>query len=134
MAATIAGHTAMAFNALPSAAPFVTDRQVRALAMTSAKRVPEFPDVPTFAEEGVPDQESAFIIGIVAPAGTAKDIVDRLNRELVRTLTERDVVEKLKINGYTAETSTPEQFADMIRAQIARWEQGHPRFENAAGG
>jgi tripartite-type tricarboxylate transporter receptor subunit TctC len=69
----------------------------------------------------VPDQESAFIIGIVAPAGTAKDIVDRLNRELVRTLTERDVVEKLKTNGYTAETSTPEQFADMIRAQIARW-------------
>jgi tripartite-type tricarboxylate transporter receptor subunit TctC len=121
MAATIAGHTATAFNALPSAAPFVMDRQVRALAMTSAKRVPEFPDVPTFAEEGVPDQESAFIIGIVAPAGTAKDIVDRLNRELVRTLTERDVVEKLKINGYIAETSTPEQFADMIRAQIARW-------------
>jgi tripartite-type tricarboxylate transporter receptor subunit TctC len=57
----------------------------------------------------------------LAPAGTAKDIVDRLNRELVGILAERDVVEKLKINGYTAETSTPEQFADMIRAQIARW-------------
>jgi tripartite-type tricarboxylate transporter receptor subunit TctC len=70
---------------------------------------------------GVPDQECNFITGLVAPAGTAKDIVDRLNNELDRTLNEPDVVERLRINGYTAQSSTPEAFAELIKTQIARW-------------
>ena len=86
MAATMAGHTQIAFNALPSAATFIKDGKVRALGMTSRTRDPEFPDVATLAEQGVPDQESAFFVGVVAPAGTPRDIVDRLNRELGTTL------------------------------------------------
>jgi tripartite-type tricarboxylate transporter receptor subunit TctC len=121
MAATIGGHTQIAFNALPSAASFINDRQVRALAMTSRTRVPEFPDVPTFAEEGVPDQESAFFVGVVAPAGTSRDIVERLNRELVRIIALPDVKDKLTIVGYTGETDTPDDFAAMMKAEIARW-------------
>ena len=121
MAATIGGHTQIAFNALPSAASFINDGQVRALAMTSRTRVPEFPDVPTFAEEGVRDQESAFFVGVVAPAGTPRDIVGRLNRELVRIIALPDVKEKLTIVGYTGETDTPDEFSAMMKAEITRW-------------
>lgn len=121
MAAVIGGHTQIAFNALPSAASFIKDGKVRPLAMTSAKRDPEFPDIPTFAEQGVPDQESAFIVGLVAPAGTPGDIVDRLNRELVRIIAEPDVKERLKFIGYVGETGTPRQFAALIRSEIERW-------------
>jgi tripartite-type tricarboxylate transporter receptor subunit TctC len=121
MAATVGGHTQIAFNALPSAASLIADGQVRALAMTSRTRIAEFPDVPTFAEQGIPDQESAFFVGVVAPAGTPRDIVDRLNRELVRIIALPDVREKLTIVGYTGETSTPDDFSAMMKAEIARW-------------
>jgi tripartite-type tricarboxylate transporter receptor subunit TctC len=121
MAATIGGHTQIAFNALPSAASFIKDGKVRPLAMTSAKRDPEFPDVPTFAEAGVPNQESAFFVGAVMPAGTAADIVNLLNRELVRIIALPDVKEKLNFIGYTPETDTPQEFAAMMKSEIERW-------------
>jgi tripartite-type tricarboxylate transporter receptor subunit TctC len=121
MAATIGGHTQIAFNALPSAASFIKDGKVRPLAMTSAKRDPEFPDVPTFAEAGVPNQESAFFVGAVAPAGTPADIVKLLNRELVRIIALPDVKEKLNFIGYTPETDTPQEFAAMMKSEIERW-------------
>jgi tripartite-type tricarboxylate transporter receptor subunit TctC len=121
MAATIGGHTQIAFNALPSAASFIKDGKVRALAMTSRTRDPEFPDVPTFTEQGVPDQESAFFVGVVAPAGTPRDIVERLNRELVRIVALVDVRAKLTFIGYTGQTDTPDDFSDMMKAEIAQW-------------
>jgi tripartite-type tricarboxylate transporter receptor subunit TctC len=121
MAATIGGHTEIAFNALPSAASFIKDGKVRPLAMTSAARDPEFPDVPTFAEAGVPDQESEFFVGAVAPAGTPHDIVNLLNRELVRIIALPEVREKLNFIGYTPATDTPSEFAAMIRSEIDRW-------------
>ena len=121
MAATIGGHTQIAFNALPSAASFIKDGKVRALAMTSRMRDREFPDVPTFAEQGVPDQESAFFVGVVAPGGTPRDVIDRLNRELVRIIASPDVKEKLNFIGYTGETDTPDEFAAMMKAEIAQW-------------
>ncbi len=121
MAATIGGHTQIAFNALPSAASFIKDGKVRPLAMTSAKRDPEFPDVRTFAEAGVPNQESAFFVGAVAPAGTPPDIVNVLNRELVRIIALPDVKEKLNFIGYTPETDTPQEFAAMMKSEIERW-------------
>jgi tripartite-type tricarboxylate transporter receptor subunit TctC len=121
MTATIAGHTQIAFNALPSAASFIKDGKVRALGMTSRVRDPEFPEVPTFTEQGVPNQESAFFVGVVAPAGTPRDIVDRLNRELVRIIALPDVREKLSSIGYTAETDAPDDFSALIKAEIAQW-------------
>jgi tripartite-type tricarboxylate transporter receptor subunit TctC len=121
MAATIGGHTQIAFNALPSAASFIKDGKVRPLAMTSSKRDPEFPDVPTFAEVGVPNQESVFFVGAVAPAGTPRDIINLLNRELVRIIALPDVKEKLNFIGYTPETDTAEEFAAMMKSEIERW-------------
>jgi tripartite-type tricarboxylate transporter receptor subunit TctC len=121
MAATIGGHTQIAFNALPSAASFIKDGKVRALAMTSRKRDPEFPDVPTFTEEGVPDQESAFFVGVVVPAKTPADIIGLLNRELVRIVALPDVKERLNFIGYVAETNTPREFAAMIKTEMEQW-------------
>ena len=121
MAATIGGHTEISFNALPSAASFIKDGKVRALAMTSRARIPEFPEVPTFAEEGVPNQESAFIVGVAAPAGTPREIVDLLNRELRRIIAIPDVTEKLNFIGYIAETDTPDEFAALLKSEIELW-------------
>ena len=121
IAATIGGHTQIAFNALPSAASFIKDGKVRALAMTSRRRDPEFPDVLTFAEQGVTDQESAFFVGVVAPASTPRDIITRLNRELVRIVALPDVKEKLNFIGYTGETDTPDEFAAMMKAEMVQW-------------
>jgi len=121
MAATVGGHTQIAFNALPTAASFIKDRQVRALAMTGRKRDPAFPDVPTFAEQGVPDQESAFFVGLVAPAGTPSGIVNLLNRELVRVGALPEVTEQLTLMGYTGETGTAGEFAARIKAEIIQW-------------
>ncbi len=121
MTATIAGHTQIAFNALPSAASFIKDGKVRPLGMSGAARDPAFPDVPTFAEQGVPGQQSAFFVGIVAPAATPRDIIDRLNRELVRIIALPEVRERLTVIGYTAETDTPDEFSTLIKAEIAQW-------------
>src|SRR5262249_53378228 len=121
MAATIGGHTEISFNALPSAASFIKDGKGRALAMTSARRDPEFPDVPTFPEAGVPNPGRALFLRVGSPAGTPRDIVERLNHELVRIIALPDVKEKLTFIGYTAETDTPDQFAAMMKAEIEQW-------------
>jgi tripartite-type tricarboxylate transporter receptor subunit TctC len=72
------------FGALPGAAPSIKQGQLRALAVTSGKRDQNFPDVPTLAEAGVPDQESEFIQAVFVPTGTPKEIVDQLYREIAR--------------------------------------------------
>ncbi len=121
MTAIIGGHTQIGFNALPSAASFIKEGKVRALAMTSRQRDPEFPDVPTFAEAGVPNQESAFFVGVAVAAATPTDIVGRLNHEVVRIIAEPEVRERMVAIGYTAETDTPDEFAALIRTEIAQW-------------
>jgi tripartite-type tricarboxylate transporter receptor subunit TctC len=119
--ATIAGHTPIAFNALPTAATFIKEGKLRALAVTSSTRAPEFPDVPTFAEAGVPNQVSDFIIGMVAPAGTPRDIVDQLHRETVRVLALPDIKNRLAQIGFTAAPNSPDEFHSFITSEIARW-------------
>src|SRR5207244_2040088 len=86
MNSTVGGHTPIAFNALPSAAALIKEGKLRALAVTSGQRAPEFPDVPTLAEVGVPGQESLFFQGVVSPAGTPKEIVEQSYRERGRVV------------------------------------------------
>jgi len=110
MNSTIGGHTPMAFNALPSAAALIKEGKLRALAVTSGARAPEFPDVPTLAEAGAPGQESLFFQGIVAPAGTPKEIVDQLYREIDKILARPEVKERLAAIGFAVTVSSPEEF------------------------
>ena len=99
---TLGNHTPVAFIALPPAAPLIKEGKLRALAVTSAKRSPELPDMPTTAEAGVPGQESELLIGLVAPAGTPKPIIDLLQKEVVRMVALPDVKQKLGHAGLHA--------------------------------
>jgi tripartite-type tricarboxylate transporter receptor subunit TctC len=118
---TIGGHTQMMFGALPGAAASIKDGQLRALAVTSGERNPSFPDVPTLAEAGVPDQESEFIQGVFVPAGTSKEVIDKLYREIAHIVLLPEVKERLATIGYNAVGNTPEEFAAQIKRDITRW-------------
>ena len=121
MNSTIGGHTPIAFNALPTAASLIKEGKLRALAVTSPQRSPEFPDVPTLAEAGAPGQESLFFQGIVAPAGTPKEIVDQLYREIEKILARPEAKERLAAIGFAVTVSSPEEFHAQIKSETARW-------------
>ena len=118
---TVGGHTPLMFSALPSTATFIRDGSLRALAVTSGKRDPSFPDVPTLAEAGVPDQESEFIQAVLVPTGTPRDIVDKLYREIARVVALPEVKERLAAIGYTPVANTPDEFSAQIKRDVARW-------------
>jgi tripartite-type tricarboxylate transporter receptor subunit TctC len=118
---TLAGHTGIAFLGLPPATPHIKEGTLRALAVTSAKRSPLFPDVPTMAESGVRDQESELIIGAVVPAATPKPIVDLLQREIARIVALPDVKERLDTLGFAPVASTPEAYGAQIKSDIETW-------------
>jgi tripartite-type tricarboxylate transporter receptor subunit TctC len=109
------------FGALPGVAPSIKQGQLRALAVTSDKRDQAFPDVPTLAEAGVPDQGSEFIQGVFVPTGTPKDIVDKLYREIARIVQLPEVKERLAAIGFTPVGNTPEEFSAQIKREMARW-------------
>jgi len=118
---TVAGHTPIAFTALPPAISQIKEGRLRALAILADKRVDGLPDVPTMAEAGVPDQEADTLTGILVPAGTPKEVVDTLYREIKKLVTLPDVNEKLKTLGFVPIANTPEEFAARINVEIPKW-------------
>src|SRR6202140_2122282 len=108
--ATIGGHTPIAFTALPSSLSAIQAGQVRALGVAATERAGGIADVPTFAEQGVKDQEAYTLTGIVAPAGTPKEIVDLLSREIAKSVARPDVNERLAVLGFKGVANTPEEF------------------------
>ena len=121
LTSTIAGHTPIMMGALPGAAPHIKDGKLRALAVTSAKRDPGFPDVPTLTESGIPHQESEFIQAVLVPTGTPKPIIDKLYREIARIVALPEVKQRLAALGYTPVANTPEEFTAQIKTDVARW-------------
>ena len=99
----------------------VQQGNVRALAVTSGKRTAILPDVPTMAESGFPEIESDSWVGVLVPAGTPKDVVAILHREIVKILAQPDLQARLAALGYDVVASTPEQFATRIKTEIAMW-------------
>jgi tripartite-type tricarboxylate transporter receptor subunit TctC len=118
---TIAGHTPVAFTALPPAVANIQEGKLRGLAVLSAKRTPELPDVPTMAESGVPELESNTLTGIVVPAGTPKDIVERWHREIVRIVALPEVNANLRTLGFDPTATSPEEYAARIKTEAAKW-------------
>ena len=118
---TLAGHTPIAFTVLTPAVPQVKEGKLRALAVTTPKRTPALPDVPTMAEAGLSDQESDTISGVLVPAHTPESIVDLLHREVGKAMTEADAAQKLASLGFDTIDSTPEEFSARIRADIPKW-------------
>jgi tripartite-type tricarboxylate transporter receptor subunit TctC len=94
---------------------------LRALAVTSAKRNPELPDVPTLAEAGISGQEAETMQGLLVPVGTPKAIVDRLHQEIVKIVAQPDMRTKLFSMGFDPVGNTPEQFNTYIHSEVNRW-------------
>ena len=119
----VGGHTPVVFSALPPAATQVTGGTLRALAVTSAKRSAALPDEPTMADAGFKGQESETMQGIFVPAGTPKDIVDLLHREIVKVMNLPDVKEKCAQLGFDVVANTPAEFATYIKTDVEKWEK-----------
>jgi tripartite-type tricarboxylate transporter receptor subunit TctC len=118
---TIGGHTPIAFTALPPAMANIKDGKLRGLAVLSVRRAPALPDVPTNAEAGIPDLESDTLTGIVAPAGTPKDVIDRWRDDIAKAVATAEVKERLETLGFAPVPNTPDEFGARIRSEIAKW-------------
>jgi tripartite-type tricarboxylate transporter receptor subunit TctC len=94
---------------------------LRALAVTSLNRSAAALEIPTVAESGLPGYEATAWQGVLAPAGTPRDIIVKLNTEIVRIVHQPDVRKQLADQGYEAAGNSPEQFADYIKTEIAKW-------------
>ena len=101
--------------------PHIKSGKVRALAITGAKRDPALPDVPTFAEAGLPRYDAYFWSGLVAPAGTPAEVVAKLNGVLVQALNAPDAHDALTRQGLEPAPTTPQQFASFIASELERW-------------
>ena len=119
--ATVGGHTPIAFTALPSALSAIQAGQLRAIGIAANERTGSLPDVPTFAEQGVKDQEAETLTGLVAPAATPKDIVDLLSREIARAIAQPDITARLDTLGFTPVANTPDEFGARIKLEIEKW-------------
>jgi tripartite-type tricarboxylate transporter receptor subunit TctC len=123
MVDVISGQVPIAFDQIASSYMHVEAGKLRVLAITSAKRFPTLPNVPTIAESGVKGYEADSWNGLAAPAGTPKDIVMRIQTEVARVLHLPDMKERLLRDGIEPIGSTPDQFAAHIRSERAKWEK-----------
>ncbi len=121
LADLLGGQVQLMFSTMPPALPHVKDGKLRALAVTSAKRSPAAPDLPTVDEIALPGFEANTWHGAMVPARTPAAIVARLNREIVAILHLPDVVERFSSQGAEALGSTPEEFAAYIRSETLKW-------------
>jgi tripartite-type tricarboxylate transporter receptor subunit TctC len=117
----LAGQVQLLYSSIPSVLNFVQQGRLNAIAIGSAKRLSSLPNIPTLSESGVPGYEAYSWIGIVAPLGTPKDIVQKLNREIVSILRQKDVEEDLLRQGAITVGDTPEHFAQYIKDEMDKW-------------
>ena len=121
LADVIGGQIAATIDNLPPYLPQVKSGKIRGLAVTSIKRSPVVPDIPTIAETAVTGYSAGSWFGLVAPAGTPKPVIDKLALETQRILKLPDVAERVAGLGAEAAGGTPEQFAGHIKTEIAKW-------------
>ena len=117
----LGGQTSVMFDNMPSAIQHVRSGKLRPIAVTTAKRSPELPDVPTIAEAGVPGYEATSWFGMFAPAGTPKPVLDKLHAALIKVLNQADVKKKIAEQGGDVVAETPAQFAAFIQAESVKW-------------
>ena len=121
MMALVAEQIDMLVGQVPTVTPMVNAGRLRALAVSGAKRSPALPEVPTMSEAGVPGFDATAWYCIVVPAGTPKPIISRLHAELVKILKSPDIRARLVGEGAEVETSTPEELAAFVHAEIQKW-------------
>jgi tripartite-type tricarboxylate transporter receptor subunit TctC len=117
----LGGNITMMFDNMPSAIPVVRDGKLRAIGVTSAKRSPSAPEIPTIAEQGLPGFEATSWFAVFAPAGTPRPVVDRLHAEITRIFNLPDVKEKMSKLGLDPILGGPEELSRVQAAEIAKW-------------
>jgi len=117
----LGGRVVLMCSTIAPAMPLVKSAKLRALAVTSLKRSAAVPEIPTVAESGLPGYEATAWQGVLAPAGTPRDIIAKLNTELVRVINLPEVRKQLADQGYEPAGTTSEQFAEYIKTEIAKW-------------
>lgn len=121
VASTLAGHTPIAFTSLPPAVPLIEDGKLRALAVTSKTRSQALPDVPSMAEAGFPEIEGEGWFAFIVPAGTPKEIIALLRREIVKIIALHDIKEKMATLGFEAVGNTPDEASAQFRTESVKW-------------
>jgi tripartite-type tricarboxylate transporter receptor subunit TctC len=117
----VAGRVQIIFSDMAGLLPYVQSGQLRALAVTSAKRFSDLPDLPTLAEAGVPGYEASSWYGILGPAGIPRDIVLKLNNDLTQIVNSPAIKEKFATLGLEPVTGSPEQFGTYIESEMSKW-------------
>jgi tripartite-type tricarboxylate transporter receptor subunit TctC len=117
----LGGHVPVAFGVIPPALGNLNAGKLRAIAVASPKRTPLLPDTPTFAESGLPGFEAVLHYGVLAPAGTPRPIVDRLNAELRKLAADEEVRKRIAAEGGDPLTSSPEEYARDIDQEETKW-------------
>ena len=117
----LGGQVHMMFDNIPSSLPHIKSGKLHAIATTGAKRDPALPGLPTVAEAGVPGYESGVWFGISVPAGTPREVINRLNAAVVQTTKAPEFIKRMTDLGYNITPGTPEDMASMLKAELARW-------------
>jgi tripartite-type tricarboxylate transporter receptor subunit TctC len=119
--ATVQGETHMLFAVMQPLQPQIQAGKLRAIAVTTARRFPLLPELPTIAESGYPGFEAQAWNGIMVPAATPKTVIARLNSEIDGILKQPDVVQKMNASGFDLIGGTPEEFGRLVRSEVERW-------------
>lgn len=117
----IGGQAHVLFNGMLATWPHVTNGKLRALAISSAQRVPSAPDTPTVAEQGLPGFETGSFQGVVGPLGIPRDVVSKLNAELIKVLNAADMKERFAKQGTEVRTGTPDSLGQWMSAEQGKW-------------
>jgi|KBSMisStaDraftv2_1062788.scaffolds.fasta_scaffold31800_3 tripartite-type tricarboxylate transporter receptor subunit TctC len=117
----LGGQVQLMFNSMPTVLPLVRSGKLRALAVGSTQRISAIADIPTVAESGVPGFENVTWYGMFAPAKTPREIVNKLNAQVVRILAEPDMAQRLSSQGAEPRSSTPDELAKFMRVEFERW-------------
>ncbi|WER48044.1 tripartite tricarboxylate transporter substrate binding protein [Cupriavidus sp. WKF15] len=123
LADVLGGQAQVSINTLPNTVPYLKSNKLRALAVTSRARSPLLPDVPTVSELGVPGYDVDQWFGILAPANTPPEIVQKLNAEIARAVAKPEIKASLAQLGFAATTSTPGEFQKLVNSDIDRWQK-----------
>jgi tripartite-type tricarboxylate transporter receptor subunit TctC len=117
----VAGRVQMMFSNMLTAMPHVRAGKLRAIGISSAKRSPQAPDLPTIAESGLPGFSAVPWYGVLGPAALPRPIVNKINSEIAHALAERDMQERFVAQGIDLQSSTPEQFGALIKSEVVKW-------------
>jgi tripartite-type tricarboxylate transporter receptor subunit TctC len=120
---TIAGQTQVLFSSTATALGHVKSGKLKAVGVTTAKRIAALPDVPTVSESGLPGYEVVLWHGLIGPKGLPKAVVDRIGGEVNKALRQKETAEQLESDGVAPAGGTPEQFAAQIKREIGVWKK-----------